>query len=45
MMFRIDSVAGTAGYSLAKKNYPVLSELQISLYFSSDGSYSITRFN
>ena len=28
MMFCIDGWAGTAGYSLAKKNYPVLSELQ-----------------
>jgi hypothetical protein len=27
MMFRIDSRAGTAGYSLAKKNYPVPSEM------------------
>jgi len=28
MIFRTDSSTGTAGYSLAKKNYPVLSELQ-----------------
>jgi hypothetical protein len=28
MMFRIDSRTGTADYSLAKKNYPVLSELK-----------------
>ncbi len=28
MIFRIDSGAGTADYSLAKKNYPALSELQ-----------------
>ncbi len=27
LMFRIGSRAGTADYSLAKKNYPVLSEL------------------
>ena len=29
MVFRTDSRTGTAGYSLAKKNYPVLSELQL----------------
>ena len=28
MVFRIDSRVGTADYSLAKKNYPVLSEFQ-----------------
>src|SRR5208282_4306826 len=28
MMFRTDSRTGTTGYSLAKKNNPVLSELQ-----------------
>jgi hypothetical protein len=28
MIFRIDSRSGTAGYSLAKKNNPVLSALQ-----------------
>jgi hypothetical protein len=28
VMFRLDSRAGTADYSLAKKNCPVLSELQ-----------------
>ena len=28
MMFCIDNRAGSADYSLAKKNYPVLSELQ-----------------
>ncbi len=31
MMFRINSRADIAGYSLAKKNYPVLSELQYSI--------------
>src|SRR5208337_3717067 len=29
IIFSIDNRAGTADYSLAKKNYPVLSELQI----------------
>src|SRR5208337_2229889 len=29
MVFRINSRTGTADYSLAKKNYPVLSELQM----------------
>lgn len=29
MMFRINSRAGTADYSPAKKKYPVLSELKV----------------
>jgi hypothetical protein len=34
MMFRIDRRASTADYSLAKKNYPALSELQFHLGYN-----------
>ncbi len=36
MMFLKYISAGTAGYSLAKKNYPVLSELQVVGYTDID---------
>ncbi len=44
-MFRIDSRACTADYSLAKKNYPVLSELQMNgiLKVPKTDNYSIIR--